>query len=93
MTEECAGMTEECAGMTEECAGMTEECAGMTEECAGMTEECAGMTEECAGMTEEWHPAYLPVIPAKAGRVAAGGCPPAAPTDPGVPNSGTRLVR
>ena len=32
------------------------------------------------------------VIPAKAGRVAAGGCPPAAPTDPGVPNSGTRLV-
>ena len=26
------------------------------------------------------------------GRVAAGGCPPAAPTDPGVPNSGTRLL-
>ena len=29
----------------------------------------------------------------RGGRVAAGGCPPAAPTDPGVPNSGTRLVR
>ena len=26
------------------------------------------------------------------GRVAAGGCPPAAPTDPGMPNSGTRLL-
>ena len=27
------------------------------------------------------------------GRVAAGSYPPAAPTDPGVPNSGTRLLR
>ena len=27
------------------------------------------------------------------GRVAAGSYPPAAPTDPGVPHSGTRLLR
>ena len=29
----------------------------------------------------------------RSGRVAAGSYPPAAPTDPGVPNSGTRLLR
>ena len=29
----------------------------------------------------------------KIGRVAAGSYPPAAPTDPGVPHSGTRLLR
>ena len=37
--------------------------------------------------------ARLPQLGAKTvGRVAAGSCPPAAPADPGVPNSGTRLL-